>query len=41
LEVYRNPGEGGYQTRLILKAGDTVAPVANPEAAIPVADLLP
>lgn len=41
LEVYRNPGEGGYQTRLILKAGDTVVPLASPEAAIPVADLLP
>jgi len=41
LEVYRNPGEGSYQTRLILKAGDTVAPLANPEAAIAVADLLP
>ena len=41
LEVYRNPGEGGYQTRLILKAGDTVAPLASPEAVIAVADLLP
>jgi Uma2 family endonuclease len=41
LEVYRNPGEGGYQTRLILKTGETVAPLANPKAAIPVADLLP
>lgn len=41
LEVYRNPGEGSYQTRLILKAGDTVAPLASPEAAIAVADLLP
>lgn len=41
LEVYRNPGEGGYQTRLILKAGDTVAPLARSEAVIAVADLLP
>jgi Uma2 family endonuclease len=41
LEVYRNPGEGSYQTRLILKAGDTIAPLASPEAAIAVADLLP
>jgi Uma2 family endonuclease len=41
LVVYRNPGEGGYQTRLILKAGDTIAPLASPEAAIAVADLLP
>ncbi|MEA2560528.1 MAG: hypothetical protein QOH06_2032 [Acidobacteriota bacterium] len=41
LEVYRNPGEGGYQTRLILKAGDTIAPLASSEADIAVADLLP
>lgn len=41
LEVYRNPGEGGYQTRLILKAGDTVSPLASPGAVIAVADLLP
>lgn len=41
LEVYRNPGEGGYQTRLVLKAGDTVTPLASPDAVIAVADLLP
>lgn len=41
LLVTRNPGEGGYQTRLILKAGDTVAPLASPGASIAVADLLP
>lgn len=41
LEVYRNPGEGGYQTRLILKAGDTITPLASPGASIAVADLLP
>lgn len=41
LEVYRNPGEGGYQTRLILKAGDTIAPLASPSAIIAVADLIP
>lgn len=41
LEVYRSPGEGSYQTRLLLKAGDTVNPLASPGSAIPVADLLP
>lgn len=41
LEVYRNPEEGGYRTRLILKAGDSVAPLASPGAVIAVADLLP
>lgn len=41
LEVYRSPGEGGYQTRHLLKAGDSVTPLASPGAVIAVADLLP
>jgi Uma2 family endonuclease len=41
LEVYRNPGESGYETRLLLKSGDFVAPMASPGANIAVADLLP
>ncbi len=41
LEVYRNPEDGGYQTRLILQAGDTISPLAGSEAAIAVGDLLP
>ena len=41
LEVYRDPSGEGYRTRLILKAGDTISPLARPEAVIPVADLLP
>jgi len=41
LEVYRDPGEGGYQARLLLEADDSVVPLANSGAAIAVADLLP
>jgi len=48
LEVYRQPGadpnaryEFGYGETHILTPGDTVAPLARPEARIAVADLLP
>lgn len=41
LEVYRDPGAGVYQTRLLLEAGDTVSPLASPGAPVAVADLLP
>jgi Uma2 family endonuclease len=41
LEVYRNPGEGGYETRLLLKSGDSVAPLASPGVPIAIADILP
>ncbi len=41
LEVYRSPGEGSYQTRLLLKAGDMVTPLASPGTVITVVDLLP
>lgn len=41
LEVYRNPEGGGYRTRLVLRAGDTVAPVTRPDVPLAVADLLP
>jgi Uma2 family endonuclease len=41
LEVFRDPGNGIYQSRTILKATDRVSPLARPEAAILVADLLP
>lgn len=40
LEVYRNPVDGAYQTKRILRMGDTVSPLAMPEAQIAVADLL-
>jgi Uma2 family endonuclease len=41
LEVLRDPKAGDYRSRTILKPGDTVAPLAAPEALIQVADLLP
>jgi Uma2 family endonuclease len=41
LEVYRDPMGGVYQTRVILREGDTVSPLSRPEAAIAVAELLP
>ena len=41
LEVYRDPGMGTYRSRQILRAGDTISPLARPEAQIAVADLFP
>lgn len=41
LEVYRDPSGERYGTRLVLRIGDTVTPVARPEAVIAVANLLP
>lgn len=41
LEVFRDPREGDYRSRLTLGRGDTITPLAAPEASIPVADLLP
>jgi Uma2 family endonuclease len=41
LEVYREPGEGGYQTRRVLRAGGVVSPLAQREAVIAVQDLMP
>jgi Uma2 family endonuclease len=48
LEVYRNPHPdpsqvfcSGYEPAIILKPGQTVAPLAVPTASIPVADLFP
>jgi Uma2 family endonuclease len=43
LEVYRDPDptQGIYRTRLVLKAGDRISPLASPEASFAVADLLP
>ncbi len=41
LEVYRNPVDGIYRTRMVLHAGDVIAPVARPEGSVRVADLLP
>ena len=41
LEVYRDPVNGVYQTRLILHAGDTVSPISRPGVSLNVLDLLP
>ena len=41
IEVYRDPGAAGYRTVLMRGPGETIAPLARPEAAIAVDDLLP
>lgn len=41
VEVHREPAAGAYRTKTTHAAGDTVAPLHAPDAAIPVADLLP
>ena len=41
LEVYREPKDGVYTSRTVLREGDTVSPLSQPEAAILVASLLP
>jgi Uma2 family endonuclease len=41
LEVFRDPVDGVYQTRIILRVGDSVSPLGRPEAVIAVSDLLP
>lgn len=41
LEVYREPSEGLYRSRITLVDEDTVSPLARPEAEIPVSELMP
>ena len=41
LEIHRDPGDDGYKTITRRTAGDTVSPLARPNAAIAVVDLLP
>ena len=41
LEVYRDPAEDGYRSVTKYAAGDSVAPLARPNAQIVVDDLLP
>jgi Uma2 family endonuclease len=41
LEVYREPSDGLYRTRVSLVEGDTVSPLAQPEAVIQVSELIP
>jgi Uma2 family endonuclease len=41
LEVYREPGPAGYQSRQVLRLDETISPLSLPEVEIPVADILP
>ena len=41
LEVFRDPSGETYRNKFVLRAGDSVDPLARPEAVIAVADLLP
>jgi Uma2 family endonuclease len=41
LEVYRDPLDGIYQTRLDLGRGESIAPLIRPDALIAVNDLVP
>jgi Uma2 family endonuclease len=41
LEIYRDPGDDGYRTVIVRRAGETVTPLSRPEATIRVSDLLP
>ena len=41
LEVYREPVRGDYRQKLTLHRGERIAPLARPEVAIAVDDLLP
>lgn len=41
LEVYRDPADGVYRSRILLRAGDSVSPLAGSGLSIAVADLLP
>ena len=40
IEIYREPHFTGYGSKIIVRAGDTVAPLAFPDAAVDVAELL-
>ena len=41
VEVYRDPAATGYHTVLMRRPGETIAPLARPEAAVAIGDLLP
>jgi hypothetical protein len=40
IEVYREPHFTGYDSKTIVRAGDSFAPLAFPDAAVDVAELL-
>jgi len=41
LEVYREPVNGVYRTRMVLRRGERISPLARPDVSIAVDDLLP
>ena len=41
LEVYREPVDGAYRTRLILRRGERITPLLRPDVSLAVDDLLP
>ena len=41
LELYRDPQNGEYRSRTILRPGDSISPLVRPDLSISVADLLP
>lgn len=41
LEVHREPSSAGYKERMLVVAGDRIAPRMTPDCLIPVDDLLP
>ena len=41
LEIHRDPKDGTYHERIVLKPADTVSPLAFPDLEIAVSDLLP
>lgn len=41
LEVYREPVQGSYRSRMVLRSSDMISPLSRPEAVIAVRDLLP
>ncbi len=41
LEIYREPKDGVYMSRTVLRDEDSISPLSRPEASIPVASLLP
>jgi Uma2 family endonuclease len=41
LEVYRDPAEGAYRSRTVLRPGEPVSPQARPEVSLEVADFFP
>jgi Uma2 family endonuclease len=41
LEVYREPAQGSYRSRTVLRSPDTISPLSRPEAVIAVGDILP